>query len=365
MVKGNLFFLFLYINQWFIVNKHAKPTQLKFMKSIVTVLLSLGFIFLFNTSFGNIKNVDTTFDSEMQTMTFNTDGLYFAEFYDYIYRGHFENVEIKREDTEFLMIFEQYLRAYGRQCDAYLPSDKVKIMNEVCARKEKSYNVYGDLLSSVCVEYTWVPSGLYAKPDLYNAKMEVDRIQRSKGLQTVMSMILDPNAMGNSVDMIHKANGLKNDMARIFTLNPGNSSGLKRFEVNLKLYALHKPAIRMQGSSKYAVMKKTGGPEGAQDFTSLIDDLVANQAQTWSFNKYVPGSISGVRIESKDQQDRPTTVRANYSYKGFGNSSNGWVQITFEKGLPKCMYFFDFPTNCKTPNSSIVASYAQGNYGEN
>ena len=332
------------------------------MKDYVTSLLGLGLIAFLSTWFSPKKNVFESYGNLTQNMVFNTDGLYFAEFYDYIFRGHFENIEMKREDTDFLMIFEQYLRAYGRQCDDYLPANKVKIMDEVCARKEESFNMYGDLLSSVCVEYTWVPSGLYAKPDLYNAKMEVDRIQRSMGLQTVMSMIMDPNAMGNSVDMIHKANGLKNDMARMFTLNPGNSAGIKRFEENLKLFALQKPGIRMQESSKFAVMKKSGGPTGAQNLGALINDLIVNQAKTWAFNKYVPSSVSGVRIESTDNQGRPKSVRANYSFKGFANSSNGWVQITFVDGLPECMYFFDFPSNCKTPNSSIVASYAQGDY---
>jgi hypothetical protein len=299
-----------------------------------------------------------------QTLQFKTDGLYFAEFYDYIFRGHFEHIEITREDTDFLMIFEQYLRAYGRQCDRFLPTNKVKIMDEVCARKEESFNAYGDLLSSTCIEWTWVPSGLYARPELYDAKMEVDRIQRAKGLQTVMAMIMDPNAMGNSVDRIHKVNGLKNDMVQFFTLNPGNSAGLKRFEENLKLFAWQKQGIRMQGNSKFTTMKKSGGPTGRQDLNTLFDDLVANQAQTWAFNKYVAGSISGVSVQQKDSQGRPAVAKANYSYSGFGNSSTGWVQINFTEGLPKCMYFFDFPSNCKTPNSSIVASYAQGDYAE-
>jgi hypothetical protein len=55
-------------------------------------------------------------------------------------------------------------------------------------------------------------------------------------------------------------------------------------------------------------------------------------------------------------------LQANYSYKGFGGNSKAWVVITFTNGLPDCIYFSDFPKNCKTPSSSIVASYAQGNY---
>jgi hypothetical protein len=326
-------------------------------------ILSLGFVFVITSSF--IK-VDTDksekLAAETQSMEFNTDGLYYAEFYDYIFRGHFENIKIKREDMDFLMIFGQYLRTYGAKCSSHLGVNKVKIMEQECAKEQVTTNGYGIETSRVCIKWRWVWSGLYAQPDLYYAKIEVENIQRADGLRTVMAMITDPNAMGNSVDRVHKIKGLKNDMAQFFNLNQCNSAGIKRFEENLKRFALNKPSIRMQGISKYAAMKKSGGPTGLQNFTKLIDDLVTNQAKTWSFNQYTPESISNVRVQSKDTKGRPTVIKANYNYKGFGNGNDGLVTITFKKGLPDCIYFADFPTNCKTPNSSIVASYAQGNY---
>lgn len=36
----------------------------------------------------------------------------------------------------------------------------------------------------------------------------------------------------------------------------------------------------MQGSSKYAVMKESGGPSVSQDFNKLFNDLIADQART-------------------------------------------------------------------------------------
>lgn len=335
------------------------------MKKFFSTLLTLGFVFVMITSFTKTPTDKLEmFNVGEQSMVFNTDGLYFAEFYDYIYRGHFENIELKREDMQFLMIFEQYLRAYGRQCPTNLPANKVEIMNLVCAREEVTRNGYGTEISRVCIEWKSVGSGLYARPDLYNAKQVVENIQSANALQTTIAMIIDPNAMGNSVDLVHKAKGLQNDMSQIFTLNPCNSAGIKRFEENLKLFALNKPAVRMQGSSKYAVMKESGGPSGSQNFNKLFNDLIADQARTWSFNRYEPSSISNVTIQSTDTKGRPTEALAYYRYKGFGNSANGWARISFTNGLPKCIYFFDFPNNCKTPSSSIVASYAQGNYAK-
>ena len=262
------------------------------------------------------------------------------------------------------MIFEQYLRAFGKQCPTYLPADKVEIMELECATEEVTTNGYGIETSRICIEWKSVGTGLYARPDLYNAKLEVENIQSADALRTTMAMITDPNAMGNSVDLIHRAKGLRNDMAEIFKLNACNSAGIKRFEDNLKLFALNEPAIRMQGNSKYTAMKKSGGPTGSQDFKKLIDDLVANQAKTWAFNRYGHGSISDVVISASDSEGRPVELEANYRYQGFSGTSNGWVRIAFTNGLPNCIYFFDFPNNCKTPSSSIVASYAQGDYGK-
>jgi hypothetical protein len=130
------------------------------------------------------------------------------------------------------------------------------------------------------------------------------------------------------------------------------------------MYTLNKPSIRMQGVSKYTAMKKSAGPAGSQDFTKLIDDIVADQAKTWMFNKYVRGSISGVTFLREDSQGRPTAIKANYQYSGSSCNSKGWVKITFDDGLPNGIYFFDFPNNRKTPSPSTVASYAKGDYGE-
>lgn len=323
----------------------------------------LGLIWLLFTSFINSPYSQTiTEEGNSEVLELNTDGLYYAEFYDYIFRGHFEELDVNREDMQFLMIFGQYLRAFGTQCSSSLPANKVEIMEQTCATEEVTTNGYGTEVSRICVEYVWVGSGLYAKPHLYEAKMEIEGMQRSKGLGTMMQMITDPNSMGNSVDMAHKANGLKNDMVKIFKLNACDSPGLKRFEENLRLFALNKPSIRMEKVSKYTTMKKSGGPTGNQNFVKLVDDLVYDQSKTWSFNRYTAGSISGVTTSSRDSEGRPMVLSANYSFSGFSGNSNGSVRITFENGLPKCIYFYDFPQNCKTPNSSIISEYSEGKY---
>jgi hypothetical protein len=306
--------------------------------------------------------------SQEQNLQFNTDGLYNAELFDNIFRGHFENVDMNREDLEFVNIFNQYLRAYSRQCNGHLPADKVPIMNTVCDKEETwvTKNGFGVEISRTtnCVRWKKQESGLYARPDLYAAFEEVERIHDINALREALELMTDPNVLGNSVDMAHKAKALLFDMVRIFELNSCDSPELERFEENLKLFALNQPSVRMQGVSKYTAMKNSGGPTGEQDFKSLIDHLVADQSKTWMFNRYVRGSISGITYLSEDSQGRPSEIKANYKYSGFTGNSKGWVKITFSNGLPNGIYFFDFPDNRKTPSSSIVASYAQGDYGK-
>ena len=115
--------------------------------------------------------------------------------------------------------------------------------------------------------------------------MEAERNHEANALKTTLALITDPNALGNSVDMVHKSKALLFDMARIFDLYACNSSGIRRFEENLKLFAQGKSPIRVEGESKYGAMKKSGGPSGSQDLSRLIDDLVADQSKNWMFNR--------------------------------------------------------------------------------
>lgn len=136
------------------------------MKYFYTIILKVYLIVILSALCNKV--------SQAQNMEFNTDGLYNAEFFDNIYRGHFEDIEMTREDLDFLSIFNQYLRAYGRQCGDYLPDNKVDIMDQECAKERVEYNGYGAEINRYCIEWRSVKSGLYARPDLYNA------IRRSK-----------------------------------------------------------------------------------------------------------------------------------------------------------------------------------------
>ncbi|UZD21046.1 hypothetical protein PBT90_15855 [Algoriphagus halophytocola] len=291
----------------------------------------------------------------------NTDGLYFAEFYDYIYRGHFEHVEITASSQIFLMIYSKYLRTFGSTCPEQLPENKVEIMDLICVTEEVTTE-NGMEVSRVCVEYEAVGSGIFADPDMYQTQLKMEKEQAMNILPSTIESMTNPNAIGNSLDMVHKSKGLLSDMAVFFQLNSCASEALRRFEKNLRNYALGNAPDRLDEISKYQQMREAGGPTGPQDLTTFVDHLVADQAETWAFNKYQRGSISGLVVQGKDSQGRPTSIQANYRFSGFMGNSQGWVRVLFKNGLPDCIIFYDFPDNCKTPNSSLVSDYAGGSY---
>lgn len=300
--------------------------------------------------------------AEGEDMVLNTDGLYLAEVFDNIFRGHFENIDMKREDAISFAIFSEYLRAYGRQCAEYLPDNKVDIMDLVCSKENVTTNGWGVETNRVCIDWKSVRSGLYAKPYLYNAKMVLESIQRKNALQNGIDFITNSNAVGNSLDLMHKAKGLQKDLLKIFSLNSCTSTSIKRFEENIKRFSLKETSIRMQGISQYTQMRKSGGPTGAQDLKKLTDDLVTDQAETWAYNKYKTNSIKDISVR-KGNDEKPVMLSASYNYGNpFLGAKSGLITVSFKNGLPDCIYFSDFPENCKNPSPKIVLSYAKGDY---
>lgn len=333
------------------------------MLSLISKFSTCVFLFLCTQAVDSPRppSEDVSSQTDLKEDELNTDGLYFAEFYDYIYRGHFEHVELAKESQIFLMIYSKYLRTFGAACPTNLPDNKVEIMDLICVREEVTTE-NGMEVSRVCVEYEAVGSGIFADPEMYQTQLQMEKEHAMNIFSTTLEEMTNPNSIGNSLDKVHQAKGLVGDMNVFFNLNPCNASALERFATNLRSFASGRAPERLETISKYQQMKKDGGPTGPQDFKRLLDELVADQARTWAFNRYEKGSISGVRVQGNDNQGRPTAIQADYKFSGFMGNSQGWARVIFKNGLPDCIVFYDFPDNCKTPNSSIVASYANGDY---
>lgn len=297
-------------------------------------------------------------------MRLDTEKLFYAEFFDYLYRGHSENIIIKRESEEFMMIFNAYISAFGKKCPSALPTDKVELMTLKCDQ----YMVTKEALSGFelyrnCTSWVSVGTGVFVKPELFAAKQLLESPFKKSALAYLEDMYTNPNASGNAVDKMHRLKRLKRDMDYFFANNDCTSKAVAQFEKNLLHFAVQKPLERLKGISAYEEMRIAGAPSGEQRIEKLIADIVQEQSETWAANKYIKGSISNVRTFTGEDGKTIVAYKANYVFSNmlFGNDT-GAVTIRLKDGLPNCIIFADFPNNCKSPSASLLMAYTKGKY---
>jgi hypothetical protein len=293
----------------------------------------------------------------IQQKVLNIEGLQNAALFDYIYRGHFENIEIKRDSDVFYILLNNYINVYANKCAAFLPNSKVKIMEDVCQKERVTTNGFGEEIDRTCIEWKEEWTGLYAKKELYDAKNLIQNLRNKESLSGLLDIITNDNAAGNSVDLYHKAKSISQDIKILFQNNNCNSAALMRFEENLLNFATNQSGVRHEQKSKFEVINDLSAPKGNQNFSMLINDLIDDQSKNWMMNRYHSNSISNLDILSYDDNNYPLTIKANYVFSGFSGESKGWVKLVFKNGKPDCIYFWDFPRNCKKPNSNIVYEY--------
>lgn len=311
-----------------------------------------------------LQKMDSILDANSinEQKSLNIDGLQNAEIIDYLYRGHFENLEITREDDFYYVMLEKYMYTSAGNCSEFFLGNKVKIMEDVCKRERVTTNGFGIETNRTCIEWTKQWTGLYAKKEVYNALTTLKNLKRGEELEKLISIIADQNAIGNSLDFYHKIKSIENDFKILFQNNSCQYSELLTFEKNLINFALKKPGVKSNTRSKFEKLRNSSGPEGKQNYTNLIDDMISEQSKNWMMNRYNRNSVSNIQILSYDNNNIPMSIKANYEFTGFGGKKEGWAKITLKNGKPDCIYFWDFPKNCKKPSSSIVYDFQNGKY---
>ncbi len=202
--------------------------------------------------------------------------------------------------------------------------------------------------------------GLYADPVLYDAKGEVDRVAALSVVKDTLKLMTQKNPLEGALNTLKDTQVQADDMNRLLGQNACTSPGVKRFQENLRLFALGKQPIPLSGASETTrTQPPAGAPGKDQNYTRFLEDLVQDQSKGWFMNRYVTGSTANVGVTSRDAAGRPTKIVGHYLFNG---RSQGSVTLDFDDGLPSCMYFFDLPTTCKTPNRRIVAAYSSGSY---
>lgn len=290
---------------------------------------------------------------------FNTSGLnYEMEFTD-IFIGNFEDVRLQRKSLFFNILFGSYISAFARHCADYLPSDKIELTERVCVSKTVTKNGYGMVINSHCTQWETRGLDIYADPKMYQVMMKLNQHQLSNMLSIIAN---GEDGLGFAAKMTGEMKMIEIDMAKLFKLNTCNSPGLKRFQENLKLFALGQKPIQIES---LIAQRKSNKVElsSSQDIQQLVEDLVYQNSQQWNFNRYEKGSVKDIKILASDASGRPAKVKAAYKFTGFTGNKQGTVILTFTaKGLPDCLYFFDFPTTCRSANRKIVNNYATNAY---
>jgi len=259
----------------------------------------------------------------------------------------------------FSILFEYYLEAYARHCDAYLPANKVEMTRRVCADVPTLPNrssVPFDPRPTACSTWRTVSLG-YADPALYAAKTQLDDEQQVNQMKDLLG---SKNLMGSAKDVLQ----LTDDMDALVRLNACDGAGLRRFQENVVLFSKGKQLILLPGAPP--PLTPSALPPGVladSDYNRLMEDLVADQAKTWTVNRYVAGSTSSL-IVAHDPTGRTVKILARYLFSSPGRSdrTQGRVTVDFSDGVPECIYFSDAPSACQTPSRRIVAKYSSGGY---
>ena len=297
--------------------------------------------------------------------SFSADGLNYETELTALYLGDFAHARLERVSVEFDALFGSYLSAFARRCNAYLPANKVEMTRSECAREQYTVNGYGVRVGpSTCIEYREVGTGLYADRALYAAQQRVDAEVGRNMLRDTLRGMAANNPMGTAMRTVDAMTSLGRDMDSLIEMNACASAGLKRFQENMRRFALGEPPLRLAGSETLASIRPKTAMTTFKDsnYTRLLDDLIAENAQGWMVNRFVRGSVSDVVVSSRDDLGRPSRITGNYLFDSLNGRSKGSVTLQFDRGLPQCVYFSDFPTTCRAPSRRVVTAYENGRY---
>ncbi len=325
--------------------------RVEFQRCVVVVGLSLvGALLTSGIAFASSKGRGPSAPGPVVSLS--ASGLTNEEIVTALFRGEFETLDIKREELLFNAIFEGYLRAYATRCREHLPNDRVQMTRQECDTWRTWKNGWGvEVGGRECVHWETKGTGLWADPDLYAALEELSRVTAADQTRQAWRLIAGRD---NPLTMAQTAEMAAQDMVALLKMNGCTGAGVRRFEENLRLFALNEQGVRLAGAAKSL------GSLVERDFVGLVEELVADQAQGWALNRFISGSVGDVVVAKRDTAGRPAKIEASYLYNGFNGESRGSVSITLIDGWPDCMYFFDAPGTCRSPNRKIVTAYAGG-----
>jgi hypothetical protein len=251
--------------------------------------------------------------------SFTAKGLQHEDDLTNLFVGNFGSLAFDRGSAIFGVLFEQYMEAYARHCDAYLPGNKVEMTRQVCDDPPPRPLLPGErppLFPTRCSTWRTVSLG-YADPVLYAAKAQFDDEQTVNQVNSVLGSLNNLKSM--AVDGLN----LIRDMDALVRLNACNGAGLRRFQENVVLFSKGKQPLPLPGapppaplppSRDPAIQAKARAEASVQSHVCVPDDLLAE------WRNPVPGS----KMEALKSQLK-ASLRERATLRGFDQTK--WMTV--------------------------------------
>lgn len=311
--------------------------------------------------------------------SFNAKGLANEPLLTKLMQGSFATINVPTDHILFNSLYGSYLSSYARKCAANpktRPKNFVEMTNLQCGDERITATYYSNGMytesAPYCTRWKDVPNGLYADPKMWEVKKKLDAAflgDTYKNIFAFLKKLDKPDIYegvfeASSQRMLAAITTITKDMDALVKMNACNSPGLMRFQENLRLYAINRPfGIRLDGSSGAPIpIPAPGTTFKDPNYETLLEDMVKGEARSWQTNKYLLKSVANPSVISRDSQGRPLSVAAGYRFGGMGGMAAGSVTLTFYEGYPECLYFFDKPNSCRSPNKEVTARYVHGGY---
>jgi hypothetical protein len=293
---------------------------------------------------------------------FNTAGLQNEDDFLHIYSGEFSKVR-NRAGKQVETLTVAYMNTFSERCKAYLPANKVPIMDSVCTKTSQLVDEHGNVVPgsvASCAEYTEVNTGRFADPALMAATRKASGGAGRQEMKEMTGVLTGRTR--NPMDMVtHLMAGLpaiSSDVGALFQENACDSPGMKKFQANLIRFA-NGEAGTFPSNEEMGGYRENGYVPYDTDYNRLLHDLVTEASHSWTKNKY-GGIINGI-VRTTDSAGRPTKVTSDFQYYP-PKSQNSVVTLTLKAGVPECLYFDDDPHTCVAPSPRIVSDYLHKEY---
>jgi hypothetical protein len=183
----------------------------------------------------------------LATGGFSSKGLKNEAVFENIFLGNFEALPFKRDDLiTFNVLFNYYLDASADSCPI-TGDNKVMMTRQVC----NEWVLYRNG-NRTCTGWRTEPTGKYTEPALWAAKKSIDRAQAVKIMDpTTIFTELEKMVRGQTLGETSKALDFSTDIDTLFRVNSCSGQGLKRFQENLRRFAVNeKPLLEPLSSPK-------------------------------------------------------------------------------------------------------------------